>query len=103
MVAYLYRHYDRNGILLYVGVSLSTLNRLKQHEDNAHWFNDIVDIKIERCDSRQRALELERTAINKENPLHNRKRPALNIVSVSNHQENGRVESADELIKRIVN
>ena len=30
-----YRHYDKNGNLLYVGVSLSSLQRLGQHKSNS--------------------------------------------------------------------
>ena len=37
----LYRHFAADGSLLYVGISLSALNRLGQHKQNAEWFDKI--------------------------------------------------------------
>ena len=74
----LYRHFDDSGTLLYVGVSLNSINRLSQHKNGSHWFEDIARVEIEKCDSRQNALEAETNAILNENPLHNvRKRKPL--------------------------
>jgi hypothetical protein len=44
---HLYRHFDKDGTLLYVGISLSAINRLGQHKDNAHWFSSIKRVEIE--------------------------------------------------------
>jgi predicted GIY-YIG superfamily endonuclease len=74
---HLYRHFDNNGTLLYVGISLSTLNRLAQHREHAHWFTEIKRVEIERFQSRQEALSAERAAIQREKPLHNLKRPSI--------------------------
>ena len=68
---HLYRHFDKSGNLLYVGVSLSTIQRLSQHKNQSHWFNDISQVTIEQFPNRDAALFAERTAIKKENPLHN--------------------------------
>jgi len=68
---HLYRHFDEWENLLYVGVSLSAIQRLAQHKHQSHWFNSIEKITIERFLTRKEALEAERTAIQKENPLHN--------------------------------
>lgn len=68
----LYRHFDSNGNLLYVGISLSTLNRLGQHKDNSHWFNSISNITIEKFNNRDKALIAERDAIINEKPLYNK-------------------------------
>lgn len=67
----LYRHYNKEGILLYVGVSLSSLQRLGQHSNNAHWFNSITDIKMKSYASRDIALKKEKEAIISEQPLYN--------------------------------
>ncbi|HJV75458.1 MAG TPA: GIY-YIG nuclease family protein [Noviherbaspirillum sp.] len=67
----LYRHFDKDGILLYVGISLSALTRLGQHRENAHWFNSISDVKMEFFDSRQEAIAAEKAAIKSERPRHN--------------------------------
>jgi hypothetical protein len=67
----LYRHYDADGKLLYVGISLSAVIRLAAHKQTSEWFNRIVQIKIERFSNRRAALIAERTAILAENPEFN--------------------------------
>ena len=67
----LYRHFDAAGRLLYVGISLSAVQRLGQHRDNTHWFEAIASVSIEWLPSRAEALEAERRAITTEHPAHN--------------------------------
>jgi excisionase family DNA binding protein len=68
---FLYRHFDAEGNLLYVGVSLSAMNRLAQHKDASVWFPRIATVKIKPFPSREKALAAEREAITAEKPLHN--------------------------------
>lgn len=67
----LYRHYDKAGVLLYVGVSLNPVARLQQHRRAAHWFYQIARIEVEYFGDRDTAIDAESTAITTENPLHN--------------------------------
>jgi len=67
----LYRHYNSTGELLYIGISLSVLNRLGQHKDNSHWFNSITNISIESYNTREEALIAERDSIINERPYYN--------------------------------
>jgi len=67
----LYRHFNGEGKLLYVGVSLSTIQRLGQHKEHSDWFESIARVSIEHFDTREEALEAERLAIFRERPLHN--------------------------------
>lgn len=67
----LYRHFNDGGELLYVGISLSAINRLGQHADHATWFKTISKVTIENFATRNEALDAERNAIHKENPKHN--------------------------------
>jgi predicted GIY-YIG superfamily endonuclease len=69
--ASVYRHYDKEGALLYVGVSLSAIQRLGQHRSKSEWFCAITTVTIQRFASRQAALKAEKKAIRTENPLHN--------------------------------
>lgn len=69
----LYRHFDRDSRLLYVGISLSAVERLREHRVHAAWFDRIVRIEIEWFQSRGAALNAERRAIMRE-------RPECNIV-----------------------
>ena len=67
----LYRHFDANGRLLYVGVSTHVSSRTLQHMRDSHWYFDIVRIEIEHYPNRMRAERAEAIAIRDENPLHN--------------------------------
>jgi excisionase family DNA binding protein len=69
--SYLYRHFDENGQLLYVGISLGAIERLRQHSFGSDWFDEIRTITMETFETRAEALEAERKAIKKENPKHN--------------------------------
>ena len=71
----LYRHYDQQGQLLYVGVSLNAMARLQQHASTAGWFSKIRSVTIEQFESREKALSAERLAIVDEAPLFNIKIP----------------------------
>lgn len=67
----LYRHFDTQGGLLYVGIALSTHERLKGHRFASAWFKQVVTITIERFPTRAEAESAERAAIKAEKPLHN--------------------------------
>jgi hypothetical protein len=93
---HLYRHFDKSGALLYVGISLNALNRLGQHKDHAHWFCQIARVEIENYPTRETAREAEKKAISSENPLHNLYRPTVKEQKAACQQSKG------DLIKRIV-
>lgn len=68
----LYRHFDKDGSLLYVGVSLATVKRLHAHRyGEGSWFKEITRIDIERFPTLKIALAAEKKAIQKEGPRHN--------------------------------
>jgi len=96
---YLYRHYDKEGSLLYVGISLSAINRLSQHKVHAHWFEKITQVTIEKFESRKEAIEAEKKAIINENPIHNLYRPLKK--DQSNYEKHGEM-SKQQLTSRIV-
>lgn len=68
---YLYRHFDSEDKLLYVGISLSAINRLSQHKGNSAWFASIKRVEVESFQTKGEALMAERMAITREEPLHN--------------------------------
>ncbi len=76
MMTSLYRHFDRNGRLLYVGISKNAVARLGGHKRNASWYPDIRNVTIANYPSRDAALRAEARAIRTENPIHNAMRPA---------------------------
>ena len=85
----LYRHFDSNGTLLYIGISLSTLNRLGQHKDNSHWFNSISNITIEKFNTREEALLAEKDSIINEKPYYNTIHNVLKTFIVSYRNDDG--------------
>ena len=71
MSHHLYRHFDADGNLLYIGISMSAFSRFAQHKRTSSWSEDIVTMTIERFESREQLEAAERAAIFRENPLHN--------------------------------
>lgn len=67
----LYRHYDAEGRLLYVGITDCLSARDKQHREVAAWHKDVVRSETQWCVSRQHAAALERVAIRFERPVYN--------------------------------
>ena len=69
---YLYRHFDKNGTLLYVGVTANPEMRLTGHKSTAHWYGEIAMIEMEKIGVKADALAKERSIILAEKPKHNK-------------------------------
>lgn len=67
----LYRHFDVDGNLLYVGISYSAFQRSKDHLRHSHWSEEIRTITIEKFDTREDALNAERISIDTHAPKYN--------------------------------
>jgi hypothetical protein len=67
----LYRHFDQEGTLLYVGISLKAATRLETHMRDAAWSGEIARITVEYHPNRDLALVAERDAIMAEGPQWN--------------------------------
>lgn len=68
----LYRHFDGEGRLLYVGIAVNPLVRSLQHRHGAPWWREVVEIRLTHYASRDAAMAAERQAIRTEKPRHNR-------------------------------
>jgi len=68
----LYRHFDAEGGLLYVGTTLSPLHRQRRHLATSDWRDEIAAITIERFPSQSTARDAEALAIVRESPKYNR-------------------------------
>ena len=86
----LYRHYDSEGKLLYVGISLSAITRLAQHKDHSHWYDRISKVAIEKFETRELALIAERNAVVSEHPECN--------INLRKQKESPKKFAATELI-----
>lgn len=96
----LYRHYNGEGSLLYVGVSLSAINRFIQHKQISDWSSQVAKIEIEVFETREDALEAETLAINNENPAYNiqkKKKECKTFLDV--RSEDAKIQ----LVSRVVN
>lgn len=68
----LYRWFDEDGMLLYVGISINVIKRAYEHEcSKAEWFGKISSCRIVYFDTLQEAQDAEREAIRTEAPRFN--------------------------------
>jgi hypothetical protein len=79
----LYRFYDADDMLLYVGISDDWTRRLRQHWRDKPWFGDVISVTREPYPDRGAVSAAERAAIRAERPLYNK-------------QHNGYALAADE-------
>lgn len=78
--AALYRHFDAEGRLLYVGATVHPTLRQYLHMTNSAWAFDIRRIDIEVFPTKAEALAAERLAQDTESPLHNFPRSGRNLA-----------------------
>ena len=67
----LYRLWDKDDNLLYIGISYNPIKRLDGHCVDKPWFSEITAITLEHLPTRTDASEKEIKAIKKENPKYN--------------------------------
>lgn len=67
----LYRAFDAEGTLLYVGISGSVVRRLAEHSKDKEWWSEVTDVKVEHFATRADAIAAEAVAISCESPRHN--------------------------------
>jgi predicted GIY-YIG superfamily endonuclease len=96
----LYRHFDEAGSLLYVGISLSAVNRLSRHSHGSRWFSEIARVEIEKFGTREAAHEAETEAIRRERPkynVHHVKKPEPVKQNIENTEQT-KLRQRDRLI-----
>lgn len=67
----LYRFYDADDVLLYVGITMNPSQRWATHREEKAWWFDVATVRTQIFDTREDVLEAERNAIQVERPLHN--------------------------------
>jgi predicted GIY-YIG superfamily endonuclease len=67
----LYRFFDAEDRLLYVGITVGIAARLAKHEVEKSWYSQIARIAVEHFPTRGAVLAAERAAIQAEKPLYN--------------------------------
>ena len=67
----LYRFFDAEGVLLYVGIAKDVRRRWRMHESQKTWWHLVSDNRVEWFPSRQEARAAELVAMEDESPLYN--------------------------------
>jgi len=67
----LYRYFDADDRLLYVGISFSAVMRASQHRSDKGWWKDVARMTVEHLPNRAAAERKEIEAIKNESPVHN--------------------------------
>ncbi|WP_375264125.1 hypothetical protein [Palleronia sp.] len=67
----LYRHYDAEGRLLYIGKTVNPRSRASLHKIRSRWFRDVERIELQWFDDEALACAAEISAIADEKPIHN--------------------------------
>lgn len=92
----LYRIYDAQDRLLYVGISGGSFIRLGQHGDSAAWAHYATKITLERYPTREEAKQAESKAIQSEDPVWNvRGRPIERSLRWAAAYPNGDPDTVD--------
>lgn len=68
---WLYRMFDQEGVLLYIGISQDAFVRFSQHTKDKPWIDQVARWEREVYPARKVALEAEKAAIKAEFPLYN--------------------------------
>lgn len=68
-----YRFFDRQGALLYVGIAWNPGRRWERHKRESVWFKDARSATVTVYRTEREALTVERFAIRDEKPLHNKR------------------------------
>lgn len=69
----LYRHFDADNALLYVGISSSLAARIETHRRASEWFPRVCSISVQHFATRAELEAAERAAIAAEKPPYNRR------------------------------
>lgn len=66
-----YRCFNSDGDLLYVGQTTEGMRRLRQHEQDKSWWHEVETVTRQTCQSQEEMNEVELRAIREENPRYN--------------------------------
>lgn len=99
---HLYRYFDTDGRLLYIGVSASAIRRLLEHASGKAWAAMVSKVDVQTYPTRQDALAAEEAAIKSEKPqfniVHNRP-PAQHSYSITSKTQMLAVRVPHEIVE----
>lgn len=92
----LYRHFDHEGVLLYIGIANEPDRRAEQHRYHSEWFRFVDSTTVEWHPSREVAHEAERDAIKAERPVFNLTHNRAHTSTAVNYLFRALREAAEE-------
>lgn len=101
-----YRYFDKDGQLLYIGITKNLLERQNQHSRTQDWWPEVSSATFTHFETREEAAQYELQMIGMEFPMHNKAGATLaidlreHIYDVScNFYEDGFHQTAGEKIR----
>lgn len=73
----LYRMFDRDDVLLYVGITNNPKTRFRSHAISQDWWGQVANITVKTFPTRGQLVAAETKAIHEENPIHNKLIPVV--------------------------
>lgn len=67
----LYRFYNKDGELLYVGITSFLPRRTREHAESKAWWREVSRVEVEHFETREQAQDAERAAVLREGPEYN--------------------------------
>lgn len=67
----LYRFWDTEGLLLYVGITARPWERWKAHRNEKPWWEEVASVTLQNFASREEVIVAELKAIREEKPRYN--------------------------------
>lgn len=68
---YLYKHWNYDGVVIYVGITANPEQRLYNHKRNASWFKEVSQVSFKKFSNRLMARTAERYSIKTDKPAYN--------------------------------
>jgi hypothetical protein len=87
--ASVYRCFDAEGRLLYIGASSSVKQRLRGHRQKSPWWSEVAEVAVDPPLPYDDAREAEKDAIVAEQPRHNKKRDFVKWPKVTHVEDAG--------------
>lgn len=78
-----YRFYDMNGGLLYLGYSAQFHARLRSHQTTSPWWSEVHSSRLAIYDNAPQALAMEAEGIREEQPQHNRQYKPRHVATTA--------------------
>ena len=104
----LYRHFNKGGALLYVGITNNPSARWSQHRDKT-WWPEVASSAYEHFKSRHDLQQAEREAIRREQPLWNQVRYRTAEVDATDRRflgwlrrQSGRSDQIGDLARDVI-